>query len=43
MKPGRKEIEWTHQFLVYAHGENLLGEDINATDVNTETLADPGK
>jgi hypothetical protein len=33
----------THQLLVYANDINLLGDSINTTKENTETLLEAGK
>jgi hypothetical protein len=40
---GFSECSWTHQLLVYADDVNLLGDDIETTKKNTQTLIDTGK
>jgi hypothetical protein len=37
------KLNWTHQFLAYADDVNLLGDNINAINKNTETLIDASK
>jgi hypothetical protein len=37
------KLNGTHQLLVYADDENLLGDNIDTVRKNTETLIDPSK
>jgi hypothetical protein len=37
------KFNWTHQLLVYADDVNLLGDDIDTINKNTETLIDASK
>jgi hypothetical protein len=37
------ETKWTHKLLVYADGVNLLGDNMDTVDKNTETLIDANK
>jgi hypothetical protein len=37
------KLNGTHQLLAYADDVNLLGDSIDATNKNTETLIDPRK
>jgi hypothetical protein len=37
------KLNWTHQLLAYAADVNLLGDDIDAINRNTDTLTDGSK
>jgi hypothetical protein len=37
------KLNGTHQFLVYANDMNLLGDNIDTINKNTETLIDAGR
>jgi hypothetical protein len=37
------KLNGTHQLLAYADDVNLLGDNIDTTNKNTETLTDAGK
>jgi hypothetical protein len=37
------KLSGTHQMLVYADGENLLGDNIDTIKKNTQTLIDASK
>jgi hypothetical protein len=42
-QPGGTDTEWTHQLLAYADDVNIVGENIDTIQRNTEAMLDASK